>query len=258
VATAKKSANRESPSRGASSRKALDARPRGSGASLVRDKLREEILNLTIAPGSLLDESELAARFGLSRSPVREALIRLSAEGLIQMLPNRSPVVTPFDIAEVPSYFDALELMYRATCRLAAIYRTDAELADIIETEKRLEQAQKRGEHELQLEVNRDFHMRIAEAGGNPVFANWLAALLANGQRLMRLGIFFGGDRPVDGDLSDHERIINAIRKQDPEAADAAGRRDADILRNRFLRELAVRNTSPMSLGDTGTRSRKR
>jgi DNA-binding GntR family transcriptional regulator len=241
MATAKK---------GPAARKAAaEIRPRGSGASIVRDKLREEILNLTIAPGSLLDESELAARFNLSRSPVREALIRLSAEGLIQMLPNRSPVVTPFDIAEVPSYFDALELMYRATCRLAATYRTDSELAGIVDAEKRLEQAVKRSDHEAQLDLNREFHTRIAEAGGNPVFANWLSALLANGQRLMRLGIFFGGERPSDANLSDHHAIIAAIRKQDPDAADAAGRRDADILRNRFLRELAVRNTSSMGLG---------
>ncbi|MXW19896.1 MAG: GntR family transcriptional regulator, partial [Gammaproteobacteria bacterium] len=59
-------------------------RPRGTGASHVYERMRESILSLKLAPGTLLDESELAVRFKLSRSPVREALIRLSAEGLVK------------------------------------------------------------------------------------------------------------------------------------------------------------------------------
>ena len=223
-------------------------RSRGTGASLVCDQLRADILNLKIAPGTLLDESELAARFELSRSPVREALIRLSAEGLVQMLPNRSPVVTPFDIAEVPSYFDAIELMYRATCRLAAIYRTDAELEAIVHADKALEGPMARGDISAQMEANREFHSRIADAGGNPFFAGWLRTLMANGQRLMRLGMFFQPGTSTSADMSEHRAIIAAIRKQDPEAADEAGRRDADTLRTKFLRELTVRQTSSMPL----------
>ena len=231
-------------------------RSRGTGASLVCDQLRADILNLTIAPGTLLDESELAARFELSRSPVREALIRLSAEGLVQMLPNRSPVVTPFDIAEVPSYFDAIELMYRATCRLAAIYRTDAELDAIVQADKVLEATTGRGDIGAQMEANREFHSRIAEAGGNPFFGGWLRTLMANGQRLMRLGMFFQPSATPGADASEHRAIIAAIRKQDPEAADEAGRRDADTLRSKFLRELTVRQTSGMPLATPSRKSR--
>lgn len=223
-------------------------RNRGTGAALVCDQLRADILNLKIAPGTLLDESELAAQFKLSRSPVREALIRLSAEGLIQMLPNRSPVVTPFDIAEVPSYFDAIELMYRATCRLAAIYRTDEELEAIVQAEKVLDDAISRGDISAQMKANRDFHSCIADAGGNPFFAGWLRNLMANGQRLMRLGMFFQPGPASTLDVNEHRAIIAAIRKRDPEAADEAGRRDVDTLRNKFLRELTVRQTSGMPL----------
>ena len=231
------------------------ARSRGTGAALVCDQLRIDILNLKIAPGTLLDESDLASRFKLSRSPVREALIRLSAEGLIQMLPNRSPVVTPFDIAEVPAYFDALELMYRATCRLAAVYRTDAELETIAAVEKTLDDATKRGDVTAQMQANREFHSLIADAGGNPVFAGWLRTLLTNGQRLMRLGMFFQQGPAPDGGLSEHRAIIAAIRKQDANAAEQAGLRDVDVLRRKFLRELTVRQTGSMSLTPAKRRS---
>jgi DNA-binding FadR family transcriptional regulator len=107
-------------------------RARGSGAVAVYDELRRDILELRMEPGTLLDETELAARFKLSRSPVREALIRLSAEGLVQTLRNRSSIVAPFDIVAIPSYLDALELFYRLTTRLAAKNRSAAQLAEII------------------------------------------------------------------------------------------------------------------------------
>ena len=230
------------------------SRARGTGATAVYDALRSDILNLKIAPGTLLDESDLSRRFELSRSPVREALIRLSAEGLIQTLPNRSPVVTPFDIAQVPGFFDALELMYRATSRLAAMYRTDAELKAIAAKARQLERGYKDTALADQMRQNREFHLLIAEAGGNPIYATWLAQLLDQGQRLFRLSAFFEGDKAVKSDFSEHNALVAAIEKQDISAAEVAAARDLDILRNRLLREFGSRPTGGMRL--EGSRSR--
>jgi DNA-binding GntR family transcriptional regulator len=230
------------------SAKTAPVRARGTGASAVYDALRADILNLKIAPGTLLDESELSRRFELSRSPVREALIRLSAEGLIQTLPNRSPVVTPFDIAQVPGFLDALELMYRVTCRLAAMYRTDAELRAIAAKAKQLERGYKDKDTVDQMRENREFHLLIAEAGGNPLYAAWLGQLLDQGQRLFRLSAFFEGDRSAKSDFSEHNGIVAAIEKRDLAAAELAGARDLDVLRSRFLREFGSRPTGGMKL----------
>ena len=104
---------------------------RGTGATYVYDTLRQEILCLALRPGALLDEVGLAARFSMSRSPVREALIRLASERLVLMLPNRSTIVAPFDIESLPRYLDALSLMQRITARLAALERTDDDLIAI-------------------------------------------------------------------------------------------------------------------------------
>jgi hypothetical protein len=88
-------------------------RPRGTGASYVHEHLKNQILHLELMPGTLLDETEISKQFGVSRSPVREALIRLSAEGLVQNFRNRTAIVAQFDIANLPAYFDAMQLLYR-------------------------------------------------------------------------------------------------------------------------------------------------
>ena len=92
---------------------------RGDGAKHVYQQLRKEILTLVLEPGTLLDEVEIGRRFHLSRSPAREALIRLSAEGLVRALPNRGAVVAPFDVSMLPAYLEALELVHVQNARAA-------------------------------------------------------------------------------------------------------------------------------------------
>ncbi len=92
------------------------AKPRSAGWTGVYETLRHDILSLALAPGELLDEMSLSRRFGFSRSPIREALIRLSGDGLVVNLPNRTTIVAPVDIARFPQYVDALDLGHRIQC----------------------------------------------------------------------------------------------------------------------------------------------
>ena len=97
-----------------------EPRVRGLGAQTVYDALRQSILELTLQPGSPLDEVRLSQQFDMSRTPIREALVRLSSEGLVTTLPNRSTIVAAIDFVQLPVYFEALSLMYRVTTRDAA------------------------------------------------------------------------------------------------------------------------------------------
>lgn len=99
-------------------------RIRGSGVQTIYDALKLAIVDLTLEPGAPLDEVTLADRFDMSRTPVREALVRLAADGLVTQLPNRNTIVAPIDFGRLPVYFEALTLMYRVTTRLAAEGRT--------------------------------------------------------------------------------------------------------------------------------------
>ena len=103
-------------------------RAKGSGWKSVYDTLRAEILSLELRPGQLLDETTLADRFEMSRSPVREALIRLAGEDLVVTLPNRSTIVAPLELATFPKYIDALDIAQRINTRLAAECRSDEDL----------------------------------------------------------------------------------------------------------------------------------
>ncbi len=90
-----------------------NVRVRGSGTQSVYAALRREILSMALEPGSLLDEVRLSERFKMSRTPIREALLRLAGEGLVTTLPNRNTIVATIDFASLPTYFEALTLMYR-------------------------------------------------------------------------------------------------------------------------------------------------
>jgi len=107
-------------------------RTRGTRASYVYDSLKALILDLELKPGTLLDETLVSRQFSVSRSPVREALIRLSAEGLVQTLRNRTSIVAPFDVGMLPAYFDAMQLLYRVSARLAAANATPPQIERLL------------------------------------------------------------------------------------------------------------------------------
>ena len=87
------------------------ARRRERGSTAVYEDMREDILSLKMRPGSALDEVNLARRFGLSRTPIREALLMLSREDLVTFLPSRSAIVTPHTMSNAHEYMDTLMLL---------------------------------------------------------------------------------------------------------------------------------------------------
>ncbi len=91
------------------------------GALQVYDALREEILWLRLPPGAPLDELALAARFDVSRTPIREALLLLAGERLVEILPNRTSIVSHFSLDNSGDYLDAALIVCRAVARSAAL-----------------------------------------------------------------------------------------------------------------------------------------
>ncbi|WP_105372423.1 GntR family transcriptional regulator [Neorhizobium huautlense] len=195
-------------------------RPRGSGTQSVYAVLRREILAMALPPGSPLDEVRLSERFGMSRTPVREALLRLSAEGLITTLPNRNTIVSPIDFASLPGYFDALTLMYRVTTRGAAM-RSEPEAMKVIRARQTEFAAAVEAQDALRMiEANREFHVAIAELAGNAYYTSFFARLLDEGRRILRLYYRTFDDRLPRQYVEEHEKIIAAIEARDAGQAD--------------------------------------
>lgn len=101
---------------------------RERGATTIYQRLREEILTLGREPGSALDEVGIAREFGLSRTPVREAIFMLSGDGLVKVLPNRSSIVMPLSMERMSDLLDTWLILTRAVCVDAATRRTGADL----------------------------------------------------------------------------------------------------------------------------------
>lgn len=207
-------------------------RPRGTGAAFVYDHLRENILNLTLAPGTLLDETTLSKDLSISRSPIREALIRLSAEGLVRTLPNRSSIVSFFDINEILSYFDSLDLLYRITAKLAARYASQEDVETIFAAAQAHHETRQARDPARLIQTNRAFHIAIARAAKNSYFEAWLETLLDDGQRILGLYMRHLGDEELtpDPDVDGtHFAICEAIKAGNENAAEEAAKRDAKI-----------------------------
>ncbi|MBB3133018.1 DNA-binding GntR family transcriptional regulator [Rhizobium pisi] len=195
-------------------------RVRGSGTQSVYVTLRREILSMALEPGSPLDEVRLSERFGMSRTPIREALLRLAADGLVTTLPNRNTIVAPIDFAGLPTYFEALTLMYRVTTRGAAERRNGDIMRTIRRHQKDFADAVAARDPYAMIEANREFHVAIAELAGNSYYTTFFAKLLDEGRRILRLYYATFDDRLPRQYVDEHEEIIAAIEAGDAERAD--------------------------------------
>lgn len=224
-------------------------RSRGASWKSVYDALRTEILCLTLAPGEMLDETTLAERFDLSRSPVREALIRLAGDGLVVTLPNRSTIVAPIEIASFPKYVEALDVAQRMNARLAAALRTEADLKVIIRQQKAFVAAIKSKDHLAMSEANKSFHMAIAEAGRNPYLIAFYERLLDQGRRMLHMHFEFL-ERTNGYLLTDeHDDMIAAIKAKNVERADALAHAHTRQFRDNFIDFMKENYATDIALG---------
>lgn len=195
-------------------------RTRGSGTQMAYATIRREILAMTLEPGSPLDEVKLSERFGMSRTPIREALLRLSADGLITTLPNRNTIVATIDFATLPPYFEALTLMYRVTTRGAAAKKNNAAMTQIRARQEDFARAVISRDAYAMIEANREFHVAIAVKAGNPYYTAFFSRLLDEGRRILRLYYSTFDDRLPRQYVDEHEAMIAAIEAGDVEKAD--------------------------------------
>lgn len=206
----------------------LPERKRGSGVKVVYEMLRDEILDLKLPPGSPIDEVHLAERFGMSRTPIREALVRLAGEGLVETLPNRSAMVSNIDVLNLHTFYDAITLMYRVTTRLAAQFHRPADLEAIRAIQADYAAAVAAQDALAMVSVNRDFHAAIAEAGRNPYYMTLTLRLLDEGRRILRLYYQSFDDKLPQEYSDEHEAIIAAIAARDTDLCDRLARAHAD------------------------------
>lgn len=198
------------------------------------------MLTLALAPGEPIDEIGIARRFGVSRSPVREALIRLETDGLVRLTPNKGAIVTPLHLEEFPQYVEALDYVQRVVTRLAALNRTAADLERIVSRNEEFKDAVAKHEVVRMIDANHGFHLAISRAAANRYFTDIYKRLLDEGRRIIRLYFRSYGDDPPRDRVSAHQEIIDAIADKDAAAAERLAHEHAMRLSKRFVTYLAT------------------
>ncbi len=198
-----------------------EKKKRERGAVTVIESLREDILTLRLAPGSAIDEVALAGRFGLSRTPVREALFVLSGEGLVTFLENRTSIVTPHSMSNANDYLDTLSLLSRAVFRQAAERWREGDLAKLEGRLDRLKAAAQSGDVDLIEPCELDLRNEICGCTRNFFYQRYYPNCLDLGRRMLRLHYFptVTADEISDR-LSDYRLLIDALGRRDQEACD--------------------------------------
>lgn len=187
--------------------------------------LREAILAGDLLGGARLGEVELAERLGVSRTPVREALARLAAEGLVELQPHRGAWVSTWTADELDRVFDVrLALEPRATGR-AVVRATDHDVAELHRLAEAMQDVGRPGPRqdlEAVAALNRDFHARLVAIADQPTLAAALAGVVHTPVVLRNFHAYDAAS--LARSLAHHQEIVAAVRARDPVWAEAVMR----------------------------------
>jgi DNA-binding GntR family transcriptional regulator len=208
------------------------------------DRLRAMIVRGDLAPGEAIGEAGLCAALGMSRTPLREALKLLAAEGLLDLRANRSARVAPLRAEETDALFEAVAGIERVAAELAA-RRADARaLRGLRALQDRIERHHARGERADYFALNQRIHREIVAASGNGALAAAHASLLARAERARLFAISASSARWAES-VDEHREILAALEARD---AGRAGRAlERHVLRTGEVVREALRRRGPAS-----------
>ena len=200
------------------------------------DRIKTEILTCELMPGQQIVQQQLAERHQVGKTPVREALQRLTQDGYVQPVPRFGYIVTPITLADIHEIYELRAVVEPATARLAAMRCTDQQLEQIkIAADKTYVFSQRETYLEY-LRHNQNFHYTIARVGGNHRLADIVAKALEELARVFHLGL-------ENRDLTQmmaraHIPLLEALSDRDADRAEAVMRSQISTSRAQFLETL--------------------
>lgn len=190
----------------------VEASLAANGSRLLREtvyaELRADVISCRLAPGTEIREAELAARFDMSKSPVRDALMRLEREGLVITLPRQGYRVAPVSLADVLDLFHLRAALERACMERIVLRASDAQLAEL-DAFRNFDASTWDGGF---IAFNRAFHRRIAELGGNARMRDQLIDLIDQMERAVQVSVASIGKGDPQALVNEHAEIIDALQ----------------------------------------------
>jgi DNA-binding GntR family transcriptional regulator len=181
----------------------------------VAERVREQIFNRELEPGTWIDEQKLAAAYGISRTPLREALKVLAVEGLVTMKVRRGAYVTEMSVEDVSQVYRLLGLLESDAAAQVAESASDAQLAELKSLHDRLEREM--DQRDAFFDANEQFHLSLLALAGN----RWREQIVRDLRKVMKLNrhhSLFKSGRLAES-LAEHRALMHAIGQRDAEAA---------------------------------------
>lgn len=184
----------------------------------VAERLRKRIYDRELLPGQAIDEKELCDQFGISRTPLREALKVLHSESLVELIPRRGCFVKALDLDEMRELFPVMAVLEGLCAREAVTHCTREEYDQLEHLHAQLEEHAARGDIDAYYEVNFQIHQLIQEMSRN----RWLQRVTTDLRKILRLARH--AQLTLDGrlqqSLREHVKIMEAFRRRDVEAVE--------------------------------------
>jgi DNA-binding GntR family transcriptional regulator len=216
-------------------------------AGRAYNQLSLEILTCVLAPGQIVSERELARRYEISKTPIREALAKTCHEGLMQRLPGRGYMVSPITIKDIQDLFDL-----RLILELAAVERVVqkppqaliSQLKVMSEASYNLDDPES---HFSFLKTNRTFHLALAEASGNRRIVTALEELLNQMERLFHLGLRLRDSSQEM--VQEHHEVVDALENGDIKGVREVITRQIITSRDRILEAILQGDIQSVQVG---------
>jgi DNA-binding GntR family transcriptional regulator len=198
--------------------------------------IRSAIVNGQLRPGTRIAEPELAEKFGISRTPIREAFRQLETEGFISVIPRRGAIVASFSAQDVSNFYDLKMILEGYAARTATMLLSESDITRMETLNRQLEVASGKKDLRRVLELHNEFHDVFLRACGNEKLHQIVQNMVMQFQRFRMILAMPG---KVEGSIEQHVEIIDAFRKRDPALAEKLVQRNALYGKKILLKELA-------------------
>jgi len=192
----------------------------------ILETIRDAIVKGALKPGEKVAEPELAERFGISRTPIREAFRQLESEGYLTVIPRKGAVVTSFSQKDVEEFYAIKSILEGYAARKACQNLSAKEIDKLEAINAKLFQLAEDSDVKQFFKVHNDFHDLFIKAASNDKLCDMIASLVSKFQRLRLASLSLPGRMKVSA--QEHEKIIEAFRRKNPAMAEKLVRKTAE------------------------------
>jgi DNA-binding GntR family transcriptional regulator len=193
----------------------------------ILETIRDAILSGQLKPGEKVAEPELAERFGISRTPIREAFRQLESEGFLTVIPRKGAVVTALSERAVEEFYAIKSILEGYAAQISAENMTEKEIAKLEALNERLHELAEQGDVKNFFRVHNEFHDIFINAAGNEKLAEIIHNMLLKFNRFRLASIALPGRMEIS--VKEHDALIKAFRDKDGARADELVRKTASF-----------------------------